>query len=78
MYRALCGDEGPRGRRAGFPASEVGAGVPFYNILAPVLNIFLVFFLFLVCFDPAQPFPFSTCMSYFHLWFFFLIHALGP
>lgn len=52
-------------------ALKWGRGVPFYNISVPVLNRFLVFFFFLICFDPAQPFPFSTCMSYFHLWFFF-------
>lgn len=51
-------------------ALEWGRGLPFYNISAPVLNIFLVFFAILVCFDAAQPFPFSTRMSYFHLWFF--------
>lgn len=60
-------------------ALKWGWGVPFYNISVPVLNRCLVFFFFLICFDPAPPFPFSTCMSYSHLWFFpeFMPRALG-
>lgn len=70
----------------GMEAQEVGkpisqplkwGAVPFYNRLAPILNIFLVVFLLLIYFDPAQAFLFSTCMPYFHPCFF-LSHALGP
>lgn len=49
-------------------ALKGGRGVPVYNIGSS--SRFLVFFFLLICFDPAQPFPFSTRMSYFHLWFF--------
>lgn len=50
------------------PDSEVGAGALRHRV-APVPGVVLVL-LFLIYFDPAQPFPLSTRMSHFHLHFF--------
>lgn len=44
-----------------------GRGFPFYNKSAPVLSIFLVFFLLLIYFGSAQPSPFPhACRTSIH------------